>query len=79
MQYLTELTQSEVREYTSPNLWPNTPDILPEYLQFGGRPAFMARFILAATLGPSYGIYGASRIASARRVFHAVSIVKDRP
>jgi starch synthase (maltosyl-transferring) len=39
-------------------LWPNTPDILPEYLQFGGRPAFMARFILAATLGPSYGIYG---------------------
>ncbi len=57
-QYLTELTQTEVREYTGPNLWPNTPDILPEYLQFGGRPAFMARFILAATLGPSYGIYG---------------------
>jgi starch synthase (maltosyl-transferring) len=56
--YLTELTQSEVREYTGPNLWPNTPDILPEYLQFGGRPAFMTRFILAATLGPSYGIYG---------------------
>jgi starch synthase (maltosyl-transferring) len=40
------------------NLWTNTPDILPEYLQFGGRPAFMARLILAATLGPSYGIYG---------------------
>ena len=57
-QYLTELTQTEVREYTGPNLWPNTPDILPEYLQFGGRPAFMARFILAATLSPSYGIYG---------------------
>ena len=57
-QYLTELTQTEVREFTGPNLWPNTPDILPEYLQFGGRPAFMARFILAATLGPSYGIYG---------------------
>lgn len=57
-QYLTELTQTEVREYTGPNLWPNTPDILPEYLQFGGRPAFMARFVLAATLGPSYGIYG---------------------
>jgi starch synthase (maltosyl-transferring) len=41
-----------------PSLWPNTPDILPEYLQFGGRSAFMARFILAATLGPTYGIYG---------------------
>ncbi len=57
-QYLTELTQTEVREYTGPNLWPNTPDILPESLQFGGRPAFMSRFVLAATLGPSYGIYG---------------------
>ena len=59
-QYLTELTQTEVREYTGPSLWPNTPDILPEYLQFGGRPAFMTRFILAATLGPNYGIYGAA-------------------
>jgi starch synthase (maltosyl-transferring) len=57
-QYLTELTQTEVHEYAGPILWPNTPDILTEYLQFGGRPAFMARFILAATLGPSYGIYG---------------------
>jgi starch synthase (maltosyl-transferring) len=57
-QYLTELTQTEVREFFGPNLWPNTPDILPEYLQYGGRPAHMVRFILAATLGPSYGIYG---------------------
>jgi starch synthase (maltosyl-transferring) len=57
-QYLTELTQTRVREFMGANLWPNTPDILPEYLQFGGRPAFMARLILAATLGPSYGIYG---------------------
>jgi starch synthase (maltosyl-transferring) len=57
-QYLTELTQTQVREFTGPNLWTNTPDILPEYLQFGGRPAFMARLILAATLGPNYGIYG---------------------
>jgi len=56
--YFTELTQTEVHEFTGPSLWPNTPDILPEYLQFGGRPAFMARLILAATLGPSYGIYG---------------------
>ncbi|HLV95754.1 MAG TPA: alpha-1,4-glucan--maltose-1-phosphate maltosyltransferase [Candidatus Acidoferrales bacterium] len=56
--YFTELTQTEVREYFRPNLWPNTPDILHEYLQVGGRPAFMVRFILAATLGSSYGIYG---------------------
>ena len=58
MQYFTELTQTEVREYFRPNLWPNTPDILNEYLQFGGRAAFMARLVLAATLGASYGIYG---------------------
>jgi starch synthase (maltosyl-transferring) len=57
-QYFTELTQTEVREYFRPNLWPNTPDILTEYLQLGGRPAFMARLVLAATLGASYGVYG---------------------
>jgi len=56
--YFTELTQTPVREYFRPNVWPNTPDILNEYLQNGGRPAFAARFILAATLGASYGIYG---------------------
>ena len=56
--YFTELTQTEVAEYFRPNLWPNTPDILSEYLQVGGRAAFMVRFILAATLGSSYGIYG---------------------
>ncbi|HEY2120231.1 MAG TPA: alpha-1,4-glucan--maltose-1-phosphate maltosyltransferase [Candidatus Acidoferrum sp.] len=56
--YFTDLTQTELREYLRPNLWPNTPDILPEFLQVGGRSAFMARFILAATLGSSYGIYG---------------------
>lgn len=57
-EYLTELTRTEVSEYTGPNLWPNTPDILPESIQFGGRAACMTRFVLAATLGPSYGIYG---------------------
>jgi starch synthase (maltosyl-transferring) len=57
-EYFNELTNTEVREYFRPNLWPNTPDILPEFLQVGGRPAFMIRFILAATLGASYGIYG---------------------
>jgi starch synthase (maltosyl-transferring) len=56
--YFTELTKSEVREYFRPNLWTNTPDILTEHLQHGGRPVFMARLALAATLGASYGIYG---------------------
>src|SRR5437773_10959311 len=46
-----------MREYFRPNLWPNTPDILPFVLQEGGRPAFMIRVLLAATLSPVYGIY----------------------
>jgi starch synthase (maltosyl-transferring) len=57
-QYFTELARSDVADFFRPNLWPNTPDILTEYLQFGGRPAFMARLVLAATLGANYGIYG---------------------
>jgi starch synthase (maltosyl-transferring) len=57
-EYCTELARGPGREYFRPNLWPNTPDILTEYLQFGGRPAFMARLVLAATLAASYGIYG---------------------
>jgi starch synthase (maltosyl-transferring) len=57
-QYFTELTQTDVVDFFRPNLWPNTPDILTEYLQFGGRPAFVTRLILAATLSANYGIYG---------------------
>ncbi len=57
-QYFTELSDPIVREFFRPNLWPNTPDILNAYLQKGGRPAFISRLILAATLGASYGIYG---------------------
>jgi starch synthase (maltosyl-transferring) len=56
-EYFTELTQTDVREYMRPNLFANTPDILHEYLQRGGRPAFAIRLVLAATLGASYGIY----------------------
>lgn len=58
VEYFTELTQTKVADFFGPNLWPNTPDILPEHLQHGGRPAFVGRLILAATLGASYGIYG---------------------
>jgi starch synthase (maltosyl-transferring) len=57
-QYLTELTKTEVREFFRPNFWPNTPDILPEFLQYGGAPAFVIRLLLASTLSSSYGIYG---------------------
>jgi starch synthase (maltosyl-transferring) len=57
-EYLKELTTSPVRDFFRPNFWPNTPDILTETLQHGGRPAFVARLVLAATMSPSYGIYG---------------------
>ena len=55
--YLTELTQSECREYLRPNFFANTPDILPPFLQKGGPPAFKIRLTLAATLSGLYGIY----------------------
>src|SRR6266496_3614878 len=57
IEYFMELTQTEMSEYFRPNLWPNTPDILPFVLQEGGRSAFMIRVLLAATLSPLYGIY----------------------
>src|SRR5262249_55527294 len=56
--YVDELTNTDVKEYFRPNFWPNTPDILHESLQNGGRPAFVTRFMLAATLSSNYGIYG---------------------
>lgn len=56
--FMTELTQPPLSNYFRPNLWPNTPDILPQYLQYGGRAGFVVRLALASTLGASYGIYG---------------------
>ncbi|NJD27954.1 MAG: alpha-1,4-glucan--maltose-1-phosphate maltosyltransferase [Chloroflexi bacterium] len=56
--YFLELNRPPLAEFFRPNAWPNTPDILHEYLQHGGRPAFIARLVLAATLAASYGIYG---------------------
>jgi starch synthase (maltosyl-transferring) len=56
--YLQELGTAPVRHYFRPNFWPNTPDILTETLQHGGRPAFMMRAVLAATLAANWGIYG---------------------
>lgn len=57
-EYIEELTKTETKEYFRPNFWPNTPDILPEYVQYGGRPAFVIKLILAAVLSSNYGIYG---------------------
>ncbi len=56
--YLEEITRPPVSDFFQPNFWPNTPDILHKSLQEGGRPAFMQRVILAATLTANYGIYG---------------------
>jgi starch synthase (maltosyl-transferring) len=57
-QYLTELAKEELREYFRPNFWPNTPDILTPNLAHQNEAAFMSRFLLAATMSSSYGIYG---------------------
>ncbi|HEY6843180.1 MAG TPA: alpha-1,4-glucan--maltose-1-phosphate maltosyltransferase, partial [Thermoanaerobaculia bacterium] len=57
-QYFNEITKPPVSDFFRPNAWPNTPDILTEYLQYGGRPAFVIRLILAATLSANYGVYG---------------------
>jgi starch synthase (maltosyl-transferring) len=58
VQYMNDLVETEVSDFLRPNFWPNTPDILPEYLQIGGRPAYVIRLVLAATLSSNYGIYG---------------------
>lgn len=56
-EYFTELTQGPMKEFFRANFFPNTPDILPEFLQKGGRPAFMIRAVLATMAVPVYGIY----------------------
>ncbi len=56
--YCEKILRPPVSDFFRPNAWPNTPDILTEYLQYGGRPAFVIRLILAATLFSNYGIYG---------------------
>jgi starch synthase (maltosyl-transferring) len=64
-EYLTELTRSEMREYFRGNFFVNTPDILPEFLQTGGRPAFKIRAVLAATLCSNWGIYNGFELCEA--------------
>ncbi len=57
-EYFEGITKPPVSDFFRPNVWPNTPDILVDFLQFGGRSAFTMRFILAATLSANYGVYG---------------------
>jgi starch synthase (maltosyl-transferring) len=57
-EYFEEITRPPVSDFFRPNAWPNTPDILTEFLQYGGRSAFTQRLVLAATLCANYGIYG---------------------
>lgn len=64
--YMRELSRGKVKEYFRPNFFTNTPDILPEILQHGGRPAFQFRLVLAATLSPSYGIYSGYELCENR-------------
>jgi starch synthase (maltosyl-transferring) len=69
--YFTELTATDLAEIMRPNVFANTPDILPEFLQYGGRAAFQIRLVLAATLGATYGIYGPPfELAVGRAVRH---------
>ena len=68
IEYLTELTQEQCRHYMRPNFFPNTPDINPFFLQGSGRPGFRTRFVLAATLVGSYGIYNGFEICDAAPV-----------
>jgi starch synthase (maltosyl-transferring) len=67
-EYLTELALGPAREYFRPNFFVNTPDILPEILQGGGRPAFLFRMVLAATLSPSWGMYNGYELCESRAI-----------
>jgi starch synthase (maltosyl-transferring) len=65
-EYLTELTQTSMREYFRGNFFANTPDILPHILQIGGRAAFRMRLVLASTLSSVYGIYNGFELVENR-------------
>lgn len=68
--YLHDLTRTDMADYYRPNFFANTPDILHEFLQTGGRPAFRLRLLLAATLSPSYGIYSGFELCEGQAVHH---------
>ncbi|MBK6873245.1 MAG: alpha-1,4-glucan--maltose-1-phosphate maltosyltransferase [Kineosporiaceae bacterium] len=67
--YLTELS-GEAANYMRPNFWPNTPDILHEFLQYGGPAAFKLRAVLAATASPCWGMYSGYELCEHVAVRH---------
>jgi len=75
--YFRELTSPPMTSYYRPNCFANTPDILHEYLQHGGRPAFRARLVLAATLAPLYGIYSGFELCEGTAVKPGSEEYKD--
>jgi starch synthase (maltosyl-transferring) len=75
--YVGQLTQPPSSLYYRPNFFANTPDILHEYLQQGGRPAFRVRLLLAATLSPLYGIYSGFELCEATPVHPGSEEYKD--
>ncbi|SDB42129.1 alpha-1,4-glucan:maltose-1-phosphate maltosyltransferase [Flavobacteriaceae bacterium MAR_2010_188] len=58
IEYMNELTKTELKDYMRPNFWPNTPDINPYHLQGANESKFIQRYALAATLSSNIGIYG---------------------
>jgi starch synthase (maltosyl-transferring) len=66
IEYFTELTHDEPKEFLRPHLFTNTPDILPRFLQDGGAPAFRIRAVLGATLGGLFGIYNGFELCENR-------------
>lgn len=68
-EYMHELAHTESREYFYPNFWPNTPDILHEYIQKSGRYGYLVRTVLAATLCSNYGIYGGPLLLGVKEPF----------
>jgi starch synthase (maltosyl-transferring) len=75
--YFRELTSPPMTSYYRPNCFVNTPDILHEYLQHGGRAAFRARLVLAATLAPLYGIYSGFEVCEGTAVKPGSEEYKD--
>lgn len=69
-EYALELSSAEMRDLFRPNFFTSTPDILPEILVTGGRPAFRMRLVLAATLSPSYGIYSGYELCENAAISH---------
>jgi starch synthase (maltosyl-transferring) len=74
---MTDLLAGEMAEYYRPNFFANTPDILHEYLQSGGRSAFRIRLLLAATLSPIYGIYSGFELCESTAVHEGSEEYQD--